>query len=120
MFNSNPFFFKGLLRGRDRAKKNAEVQPELLSLCLCRGRAFTFTGRSSALPAILRASAKLENSFEIIKKREENFGRCGGNGHKKAENDHHGYFRHRFNKNKSGLRTLQKPADASADTNLLT
>lgn len=54
MFKSNLFFFNGLLRGRDWAKKNAEVQPELLSLCLCRGRAFTFTGRSSALPAILK------------------------------------------------------------------
>ena len=54
MFNSNPFFFKGLLRGYDRAKKNAEVQPDCYPSASAVGVAHTFTGRSSALPAILK------------------------------------------------------------------
>ena len=52
--------------------------------------------------------AKVENSFGIIKKRDGNFEKKGVIEQKKAEKDHHGYFRHRFFKVKSGLRTLHE------------
>lgn len=54
MFNSNLFFFKGLLRGLDRAKKMQRCSLNCYPSASAVGVAFTFTGRSSALPAILK------------------------------------------------------------------
>ena len=46
----------------------------LISFCISAERCrVTFTGRTSALPAILRAGAKLDNSTQKSKKKEGNF-----------------------------------------------
>ena len=54
MFNSNPFFFKGLLRGLGRAKKMQRCSQNCYPSASAVGVAHTFTGRTSALPAILK------------------------------------------------------------------